>query len=255
MPLILRTIPCLSDNYAFLIHDPETQATAVVDAPEAPPILDALALEGWTLTDIFLTHHHWDHIDGAPDLIAATGAKVTGAKADAHRLPKLDRAISDGDSFAFGGETVQIIDVSGHTLGHIAFHLPGSLLVFTADSLMAMGCGRLFEGKPEVMWASLSKLAALAPETTVCSGHEYTEANLKFAESLDADDPKLQARAAQIRAKRAANKPTVPSLLSDELATNPFLRVTDPAYKRTLGKPDASDVACFAHVRALKDQF
>ncbi len=255
MPLTLRTIPCLSDNYAYLIHDPKTAATAVIDVPEAAPIQNALTAEGWRLTDIFLTHHHGDHIDGVPDLIATTGAKITGAAADAHRLPQLDHAVRAGDHFAFGNETVQIIDVSGHTMGHIAFYMPGSGLVFTADSLMAMGCGRLFEGPPEVMWTSLSKLAALPPQTLVCSGHEYTEANLKFAESLDPTDPNLRARADQIRARRAANQPTVPSLLSDERTTNPFLRVSDPGYKKTLGMATASDLACFAHVRALKDRF
>ncbi len=255
MPLILRTIPCLNDNYAFLIHDPDTKSTALIDAPEAPPILAALKAEGWTLTDILLTHHHYDHIDGVPELVAATNARVTGASADAHRLPPLDFAVAEGDTIRIGGHEGQILDVSGHTLGHIAFYFPAANLLFSADSLMAMGCGRLFEGAPEVMWTSLSKMAALPPETLVCSGHEYTEANLKFAQSLDPDHPALVARAVDIAAKRAQGAFTVPSLLSEELATNPFLRVTDPAFKSKLGMADASDSVCFAHVRALKDNF
>ena len=255
MPLILRTVPCLKDNYAFLLHDPASGATAVIDVPEAPPILAALQAEGWTLTDILLTHHHWDHIDGVPDLLAATGARVTGAQADAYRLPPLDVAVAEGETITLGGHAAQIIDVSGHTLGHIAYHFAEDALLFTGDSLMAMGCGRLFEGTPQTMWQSLRKMAKLPGETLVCSGHEYTSANLAFAESLDPDHRPLTRRAKQIRAMRKAGEATVPSILSDELATNPFLRARDPGFKELLGMADASDADCFAHLRALKDSF
>lgn len=255
MALILRTVPCLSDNYAFLIHDPASKATAVIDVPESAPILAALQAEGWTLTDIFLTHHHWDHVDGVPELVKATGAKTIGAAADAHRLPPLDRAVQEGDLVQLGTYSAQVIDVSGHTIGHIAFYFADGNLLFSADSLMALGCGRLFEGTTERMWASLAKLAALPVETVICSGHEYTEANLKFAESLMPDHPPLIERAKKIRALRAAGKPTVPSVLSDELNTNPFLRASDPDFKSQIGLSNSTDADCFAHVRGLKDRF
>jgi hydroxyacylglutathione hydrolase len=161
MPLDLVTIPCLSDNYAFLIHDSASGATAVIDVPDAAPILTALRQRGWALSQILLTHHHADHIQGVAELRAATGAKVAGNGADAHRLPPLDTALTEGQTVQVGAESGEVIDVSGHTLGHIAFHFPASALVFTADSLMACGCGRLFEGSGPQMWASLSKLARL----------------------------------------------------------------------------------------------
>jgi len=255
MPLSLRTVPCRSDNYAFLIHDPDTGATAVVDVPEVGPIETALMREGWRLTDILITHHHDDHISGVPSLRASTGARVVGAKADAHRLPKLDLAVAEGDSVAVGGETGTVLDVCGHTLGHIAFHFPASGLVFTADSLMALGCGRLFEGDAATMWESLSKLAALPPETLVCSGHEYTAANARFALTVDGDNPALLQRAADIDSARARGEATVPSTLALELATNPFLRASHPDVKARVGLPENPDVEVFARVRALKDAF
>ena len=176
MPLEIVTVPCLKDNYAFLLHSDETGETAVIDVPEAGPILGALSDRDWQLSEIWITHHHWDHIDGVGELKEATGAKVLGAEVDAHRLPPLNHAVKDGETYRFAGSDVQIMDVSGHAVGHIAYHVPDAKAVFTADSLMALGCGRLFEGTAEQMWASLSKLAALPPETLICSGHEYTAA-------------------------------------------------------------------------------
>lgn len=255
MPFTLRTIPCLKDNYAYLIHDADTGATAVVDVPDAAPILDALEAEGWTLTDILLTHHHWDHIDGVPALLEATSAKVWGAQADSHRLPPLDHALGEGDRVAIGAEHGKVFDVSGHTVGHIAFHFPDSGLLFTADSLMALGCGRLFEGTPSMMWQSLSKLAALPPATIVCSGHEYTAANAKFALTIEPNNAALQDRARDIAGKRAAGDPTVPSLLSLELATNPFLRANQADVKAALNMQNSSDEEVFTTIRARKDTF
>lgn len=255
MPLDLVTIPCLSDNYAFLIHDPASGATAVVDVPEAAPILAALRQRGWTLSQILLTHHHADHIQGVADLRAATGAKVAGNAADAHRLPPLDTALSEGQTLQVGTESGTVIDVSGHTLGHIAFHFPASALVFTADSLMACGCGRLFEGSGPQMWASLCKLARLPPETLVCSGHEYTASNARFALSLEPDNQALISRVAAIADARDKGQPTVPSRLSEELATNPFLRANSPQMKARLGLVEASDAAVFTEIRARKDRF
>lgn len=255
MPLEIVTIPCLSDNYAFLAHDEATGATAVIDVPEAAPILNALAERQWRASHILITHHHSDHIDGVEALAAATGARVIGAKADAHRLPPLDEAVAEGDVVRIGMDEGQVIDVPGHTVGHIAFYFPASGVVFTADSLMAAGCGRLFEGAPALMWASLSKLAALPPDTLVCSGHEYTTSNLRFAMSVDAGNAALQARVRATEAARAAGVATVPSLLSLELATNPFLRATAPEMKAALGMPGAPDAAVFTELRARKDRF
>ena len=255
MPLACVTIPCLSDNYAFLLHDDDTGATAVVDVPEAAPILAELKARGWTLSEILITHHHGDHIDGVPALKAETGARVVGAAADAHRLPPLDLAVAPGDAVRVGGEEGVVMDVSGHTVGHVAYHFPASKLVFTADSLMALGCGRLFEGTPQMMWDSLSRLAALPADTVVCSGHEYTAANARFALTIEPGNADLISRSEQITAARAAGKPTVPSLLAEELATNPFLRANLPQVKRAVGLPDATDTEVFAEIRARKDRF
>ena len=255
MPLEIVTIPCLSDNYAFLAHDPDSGQTALVDAPESGPILKTLQDRGWTLSHVLLTHHHFDHVDGLPDILAAHPAQVIGGADDAHRLPPLDIAVREGDSVTIGGETGQVIDVSGHTVGHIAFHFPGAQAVFTADSLMALGCGRVFEGTMQQMWSSLSKLAALPPETVVFSGHEYTAANAKFALTIDPDNPDLISRVADITAARASDRPTVPSVLALELATNPFLRASDPAIRAHPNMADAEDAAVFAEIRARKDRF
>jgi len=255
MPLQIVTIPCLKDNYAYLAHDPATEATAVIDVPEALPILNALRERGWRASHILITHHHADHIDGVETLATATGARVIGAAADAHRLPPLTEAVSEGDTVRIGMSEGHVIDVSGHTVGHIAFHFPDSGVVFTADSLMALGCGRVFEGTMEQMWQSLSKLAALPPDTLVCSGHEYTAANARFALTIEPDNAVLQARAAAVNEARAAGKPTVPSRLAEELATNPFLRAGRPEVKSALGMTEASDAEVFAEIRRRKDRF
>ena len=255
MPLDLVTVPCLSDNYAYLIHDAATGATACIDVPEAAPILAALAERDWKLSHILITHHHHDHVGGVAALAGATGARVIGAAADAHRLPPLDEAVAEGDTVRVGMAEGRVLDVSGHTVGHVAFHFADSALVFTADSLMALGCGRLFEGDAATMWRSLSKLAALPPDTLVCSGHEYTAANARFALSIEPGNPALVARAAAIEAARAEGRPTVPSLLSEELATNQFLRAATPEVRAAVGLPDGPDAAVFAAVRARKDRF
>ena len=255
MPLQIVTVPCLSDNYAFLLHDAATGVTAVVDVPDAGPIQAELAARGWTLTDILITHHHWDHIDGVAPLVAATGARTWGNANDADRLPPLDHAVPPGGAVTIGGESGTVIDVSGHSIGHVAYHFPDSHAVFTGDSLMALGCGRLFEGSPETMFASLARLAALPPETLVYSGHEYTASNAKFALTIDPANPALISRAGSIDAARADNRPTVPSSLQEELDTNPFLRAHDAAIRAQLGLETASDVAVFTEIRARKDRF
>jgi len=255
MTLDILTIPCLSDNYAYLAHDSATGETALIDAPEAGPILAALDESGWTLSHVLITHHHADHVDGLSSILARHPATVIGAKADEHRLPDLDVSVTEGDTLTIGGETAHVIDVSGHTVGHIAFHFPQSGVVFTADSLMALGCGRVFEGTMEQMWKSLSKLAALPPETKIYSGHEYTAANARFALSIDPQNSDLISRSKAVDAARTENRPTVPSTLSEELATNPFLRASEPGLKAELGMSSASDAEVFAEIRTRKDNF
>jgi hydroxyacylglutathione hydrolase len=248
------TVPCRTDNYAFLVLDPEGDGAALVDAPEAGPIAAELERQGRRLTDILLTHHHADHVEGTGALRTG-GARVIGAGRDAHRLPPLDLDVDPGDTFTLFGHAVHVLEASGHTKGHIAFHLPNAQAVFTGDSLMAMGCGRLFEGDAETMWRTLCGIAALPPETIVCSGHEYTEANCRFAETIDSGNPALEARIHAVEALRAAGRPTVPSQLAEELASNPFLRAHDPDMKRKLGLPDAPDDEVFAEIRRRKDAF
>ncbi|MFN4057322.1 MAG: hydroxyacylglutathione hydrolase [Roseinatronobacter sp.] len=255
MTFVLHAVPCLSDNYAYLIHDPDTSVTACVDVPEAAPILAALQAKGWALDHILITHHHADHIDGVADLVAATGAQVWGAAADAHRLPPLDHALAEGDVVQIGGQSGHVIDVSGHTIGHIAFHFPQSALCFTADSLMALGCGRLFEGTPAQMWDSLMKLMALPEDTLICSGHDYLGGNGAFALSLTPEDTALRARLEQVAQNRMTSTPQAICALSLELATNPFLRAADPAYRAAVGLADMTAVQAFAALRAGKDKF
>lgn len=255
MALEVVTVPCVSDNYAFVAHDAATGATAVVDVPEAAPILNALRERGWKASHILITHHHDDHVAGVKALAAATGARVIGAAADAHRLPRLDEAVKEGDLVRIGMDAGTVIDVSGHTVGHVAYHFPDSGVVFTADSLMALGCGRVFEGTMAQMWASLSKLAALPPDTLVCSGHEYAAANGRFALTIEPDNPALISRVEAVKAARKAGTPTVPSRLGEELATNPFLRANRPEVKAALGMSGASDAEVFAEIRGRKDRF
>lgn len=257
MPLEILTIPCLSDNYAFLIHNAATGDTALVDVPDAAPILSALAAKGWQLTDVLLTHHHWDHIDGLPDLLKGlpNAPRIWGAAADAHRLPPLDRALQDGDTVTICGEQVQIFDVSGHTLGHIAFHFATTQALFSGDSLMVMGCGRLFEGTPAQMWASLLKLVPLPDETRLFSGHEYTASNIRFALALEPANPQLMLLSRRVTDLRSAGTPTLPSTLAQERKTNPFLRAPNPDMKAALGMTGAADVDVFTEIRARKDKF
>jgi len=255
MTLELETIPCLADNYAFLVHDRKSGATALFDAPETWPIQRELEKHDWQLTHIFLTHHHGDHIDAVEELVAGYHPEVIGAARDAHRLPPLDAAVEPGQAYDMWGREVQVIDAAGHTTGHVAYYLPRLGAAFTGDSLMALGCGRLFEGSAADMWQTLTRLAALPDDTLICSGHEYTAANGRFALSVDAANPALRERVERTARARALGTPTVPSSLELEKATNPFLRASDQEVKAGLGMGDASDVEVFAHIRAAKDRF
>ncbi len=255
MTLEITIIPCLSDNYAYLLHEPEKDVWALVDAPEAAPIRKAVDAAGGRLDQILITHHHSDHIEGVPELVAAYGAKTVGHARDAARLPKLDHALNEGDTWAVGGETTTVIDVSGHTIGHIAFHFPGAKAMFTADSLMALGCGRVFEGTMLMMWESLSKLMALPEDTRIYSGHNYGKANGAFALTIEPGNADLKDRIARIAAADAAGAPIVPATLAEEFATNPFLRAREESVKAAVGLPGGDEAAVFAEVRRRKDRF
>jgi hydroxyacylglutathione hydrolase len=254
-PLDIELFPCRSDNFGVLLHDPASGATASIDAPEESAILNAAARRGWTLSHILTTHHHNDHVEANLALKERFGLTIVGPAQEADRIPGLDRAVDDGDVFDFAGRRVEVIATPGHTLGHICFHLPEEKLLFAADTLFALGCGRLFEGTPADMWRSLQKLAALPEETIVYFGHEYTLSNARFAKSVDPDNTALSARVAEIESLRKAGAFTAPTTIGLEKATNPFLRAADPAIWRHLGMETASDVEVFAEIRARKDQF
>jgi hydroxyacylglutathione hydrolase len=250
------TVPCLADNFSFLLHDPGTGATAVIDVPEAGPIGAALAARGWRVTDILLTHHHPDHVQGVEELVGAIGAprpRVVGAAADAHRLPALDLAVAPGGRLMVGSLAVEVLDVPGHTVGHIAFHVPAAQAAFTGDSLMAMGCGRLFEGSAAQMWESLSRLAALPDHTRILSGHDYTRGNAAFGASIEPGNEAIAARLSRTAA--AGGGEAVHVTLAEEKRTNVFLRAGTPAVKAALGMEGADDGAAFAELRARKDRF
>ena len=255
MSIDILTIPCLQDNYCFVIHNDETQETTLIDASEAAPIEAVLDQKGWALTDVLLTHHHWDHVDQLPALRKRYAPRVIGAAADAHRLPPLDLEVAEGDQFTTSGLTTQVLDVSGHTIGHIAFYMPQIKAAFTADSLMALGCGRLTEGTPEMMWPSLKKLRALPDDTAIYSAHEYSASNAAFAITLEPKNVELISRVHADAANRAADKPTVPNPLSLEKATNPFLRADDPIFRAAVGMEDHTPLEVFAAIRARKDAF
>lgn len=242
MAVTAQSVPILNDNYAWLLRDTETGATAIVDPAQGAPIIAALEAAGGRLDLILLTHHHGDHIADT-DMVRARfpGCKVVGAAADAHRLPKLDQAVKEGDTVTLGNATGRVIDTPGHTRGQINYFFPGGPILLSGDTLFSLGCGRLIEGTAAEMFDSLSKLAALPDDTLVCCGHEYTESNAKFALSVDPDNAALRARVEEARQQRARGVPTVPSRMGDEKRANPFLL--------------AKDVAALADVRGKKDRF
>jgi hydroxyacylglutathione hydrolase len=253
--LIVHQFPCLSDNYGYLVHDPETNLTAAIDTPEAAKIEDALKDKGWRLTHILNTHHHFDHSGGNEALKKKWGCTVIGCSSDAARIPGIDKKVSEGDYVQFGNHRAKVLDVSGHTQGHIAYYFETDNLLFSGDALFALGCGRLFEGSAEQMWKSLQKLIALPDETVVYCAHEYTQSNARFAITLEPQNRELQKRVEEINALRKANKPTVPSTLGLEKRTNPFLRPMSKELQETLGLVDAPLVDVFAETRSRKDNF
>jgi hydroxyacylglutathione hydrolase len=255
MALEIVQIPVLSDNYVYLLREPASGAVGVVDPAVHEPVLAELTQRGWRLTHILNTHHHPDHVGGNVALKEATGCTIIGPEADAERIPGLDMAVGDNEGINLGNETARVFDVPGHTRGHIAFWFADSKALFCGDTLFALGCGRLFEGTPAQMWSSLSKLRALPDDTRVYCAHEYTESNARFAVTVEPGNETLHQRYHRIRDLRAAGKPTVPSTLGEEKATNPFLRPMSDNIRLHLDMAGADDVAVFAEVRRRKDGF
>ncbi|MFC0588008.1 hydroxyacylglutathione hydrolase [Novosphingobium aquiterrae] len=251
--LEIHQFPCLSDNYGYLVHDPASGETTCIDTPDGEEYLRQAAAKGWQITQIWNTHWHPDHAGGNAAIKAATGCLVVGP-AEVEKLGTApDRVVSHGDAVMLGEWDAAVIDVGGHTLGHIAYHLPDAELAFVGDSVFALGCGRMFEGTPSQFWASLSRIKALPAATLLYCAHEYTASNARFALHADPDNAELAAYAAQIVAARADGRPTVPTSLARELATNPFLRADDSALQARWGGGDAE--ATFAALRAAKDTF
>lgn len=250
----VHQFPCLNDNYGFLVRDRETGMTAAIDTPDADKYLAEAEALGWTIGAIWNTHWHPDHAGGNVKIKDATGCKVFGPAGEAEKIPALDEALRGGDTLKLGDLSVHVIDVPGHTLGHIAYHIPQTGTAFVGDALFALGCGRLFEGDPKMMWTSLSRLKALPPETVIYCAHEYTAANAKFALSVDPQNPALAAYAKDVTMKRQRGDWTVPTLLSRELEANPFLRADDPAMQAAMGHPGDA-VSTFAEIRSRKDNF
>ncbi len=253
--LEIQQIPVLRDNYIYLIHLPDSGHTVAVDPAEAPPVMAALARSGWSLTHIFNTHHHADHVGGNLELKQSTGCEIVGADQDAPRIPGLDRRVNDGECFRLGNLEVRVMAVCGHTTGHVAYWLPEASTLFVGDTLFSLGCGRLFEGTADQMWASLERIRALPPDTRIYCAHEYTEANARFAITVEPDNRDLQQRLEEIRSLRQRGLPTVPSLLSGERACNPFLRPESPAIRAVLGLMQADNVTVFSTLRRMKDVF
>ena len=250
----IRLFPCLSDNFGYLIHDPATKATASIDAPEAAPVIKVLAREGWTLTDILVTHHHHDHVGGISELKQKFGCRVVAPHDKSAKIADVDLRVKGGDTVKIGGLTARVLETPGHTLDHISYLFEGEKALFAADTLFSIGCGRVFEGNYPMMWDSLLKLRALPDDIRLYCGHEYTAANVKFALTVEPDNPALKARAAEVTRLRADNKPTVPTLLADEKKANVFLRADVPSVAAAVGLAGQSAAEVFRELRERKNK-
>lgn len=255
MSVIVDVFEARSDNYGYLVHDTATGRTAAIDAPEAQAIKTALLHRGWTLTDIFVTHHHVDHVEAIPELKAAFGVTVTGPRAEADKIAGLDVLVGPGDTVALGETSFAVLGTPGHTLGHIAYYNADGGHLFCADALFSLGVGRMFEGTPGPMWEGVKALRDLPDATLVYCGHEYTQANAKFALSVDPDNQALLARATEVFDLRGAGRFTIPALLGTEKLANPFLRADDPALAAHFGLSGATPAEVFAAIRRAKDNF
>lgn len=255
MGLQIDQFMCRSDNFGVLVHDEASGQTALIDAPEESTILAAVERTGWKPTIILTTHHHADHVEANLALKERFGLKIIGPKAEADKIPGIDETVSEGSKLEFAGQKVEVIETPGHTAGHVSYFFPEAGVAFTADTLFALGCGRLFERPAPVMFESMKKLAALPASTVIYCGHEYTLSNARFALTIDPTNSALKERVARIEKLRADDKPTLPTTIGEELATNPFMRWHDPAIRKNLGMENATDVDVFAEIRKRKDNF
>ncbi|MCA6125591.1 hydroxyacylglutathione hydrolase [Bradyrhizobium sp. WSM 1704] len=250
----IRTFTCLTDNFGYLIHDPVTKATASIDAPEAAPIIAALEREGWTLTDILITHHHGDHVGGVAELKQKYGCRVVAPHDKSAKIANVDLRAANADVIKIGSLLARVVETPGHTLDHISYVFDAEKAVFAADTLFSIGCGRVFEGNYPMMWDSLLKLRALPDDFRLYCGHEYTASNVKFALTVEPDNAALQARAAEVTKLRAENKPTIPVLLGDEKKANVFLRADEPVVAAKLHMKGADPAQVFGELRERKNK-
>ncbi|KAJ0340351.1 hypothetical protein COL154_014179 [Colletotrichum chrysophilum] len=255
MAVEIEQFMCRSDNFGVLMPDPETGDVAPIDAPEEKPILEAIERTGWTPKLLLITHHHADHVQANLALKTRFGLKIIGPEAEKDKIPGIEDTVREGSTIGFGNDEIQVIETPGHTAGHVSYYLPQSGVLFAADTLFALGCGRLLECAAPVMYESLKKLSDLPPDTVVYCGHEYTLANARFALTADPDNKVLQERAKKVEALRDEGKPTLPTTIGEELATNPFLRWSDPAIRKLLGMEQAASEEVFAEIRRRKDNF
>ena len=256
MAILIDMFMCRTDNFGYLVHDVESRRTAAIDAPDAKSIKTALEQRGWNLTDIFVTHHHTDHVEGIPALKRDFGVTVTGPKSEADKILGLDVLVSSSETVSLGETDFLVIDTPGHTLGHIVYYEPAGAHLFSGDALFSLGCGRMFEGKPGPMWAGLAELRELPDDTLVYCGHEYTNENARFALSVDPRNTALGIRAAEVKRMRESGRHTIPVSLGMEKRTNPFLRADRPEIARAVDLPEGTKAAeVFAALRAAKDNF
>jgi hydroxyacylglutathione hydrolase len=255
MPVELRLFVCLRDNYGVLLHDAVSGATAAIDAPDAAPVEAALAAAGWRLNDILVTHHHGDHTAGIEPLKQRYACRVVAPAREASRIPHVDIPVREGETVRVGSLVATVLETPGHTNGHIAYWFKSEGIAFVGDTLFSVGCGRVIEGAPEMMWRSLVKLRDLPDETKIYCGHEYTAANVRFALSVEPENAALRARAEEVSKLSAAGQPTIPSTIGAEKAVNPFLRADVPAVAAAVGLPDAPPAQVFAEIRGRKDRF
>jgi hydroxyacylglutathione hydrolase len=255
MPAETHLFRCLKDNFGVLVHDPSTGATASIDAPEAAPVEAALKATGWKLTDILVTHHHADHTGGIAELKNRYKCRVTAPRKEAAGIPAVDATVGEGDTVKVGGLTARVLETPGHTAGHITYVFDQDKLAFVGDTLFSIGCGRVIEGTPDMMWASLLKLRALPDDTQIYCGHEYTEANIRFALTIEPDNKDLRARAEEAKRQVAAGRDTIPTRMGAEKRENVFLRADVPAVAAAVGLPGKPAAQVFAEVRARKNKF
>jgi hydroxyacylglutathione hydrolase len=255
MPAQTYLFPCLKDNYGVLLHDPQSGATAAIDAPEAAPVEAALAKTGWKLTDILVTHHHGDHTAGIGALKAHHKCRVVAPRNEAARIAHVDETVGEDDTVQVGSLTGRVIETPGHTAGHVSYFLPADKLAFVGDTLFSIGCGRVIEGNPEMMWHSLLKLRALPDDTKFYCGHEYTDANIRFAKTIEPNNQALTARAQEVTQLLAAGKPTIPATIGAEKAENPFLRADLPEVAQSVGLAGSPAWQVFAEIRERKNRF